>query len=232
MGRHSAGEPDQSGVAPGGTGQPPEHLPSSSQRPMPPCYRCGAPFAAHTDGGCPTPQTSTDRVAAQPRDFAAAGEQRWVASMPSTPQQQEPWVPSAGLPHAPWAPLRPPGMPQMARVLQSRRNWLRRHPWLTALIAIVVVGISVAAIDGASQPSDNATACSAYWSIKNAPDTAAEGTGLQNLEAAMPHITNSGLSVAVEAFQEDLNNDDMSDAETATIAIGTACTALGYSNPG
>lgn len=51
MGRHSDGKPD--GMAPGDFGRPRGPAPTSNQQPMPPCTRCGAPFAAHASGVCP-----------------------------------------------------------------------------------------------------------------------------------------------------------------------------------
>lgn len=65
MGRHSVGEPDKTGVGPDGGGQPWRTVPPRNQQPMPPCTRCGAPFAAHIDDRCPQAETATDHVTAQ-----------------------------------------------------------------------------------------------------------------------------------------------------------------------
>lgn len=224
MGRHSGGEPD--GIRSGGSRQPWGWEPPSDQQPMPPCGRCGAPFAAHVSGTCPQVRTSVDGDMTQQPGFAGSWQQTGAALTQEAPQPYASWAPpSRGL----------PGGPQLAGVVPRPRSWLRRHPWLTALIAFVVLfAVSGITIKALNQPNGNAAACSDYWSIKNnsGSDTATAATSWHNLQTVAPEITNSGLATAVGAFNEAMNNDETTDASTASIAIGTACAALGYSNPG
>lgn len=105
---------------------------------------------------------------------------------------------------------------------------------LGGLVALIIIGSIASAAMGSGGSSGNATACSDYWSIKNniGSDPATAATGWHNLQAIASEITNSGLATAVGAFNEAMNNNDTTGASTASIAIGTACTSLGYNNPG
>jgi len=178
---------------------------------MPPCGVCGAAFAAHVDGACP-----------------AAGFQ------------------GAGQPFTSWAPPPggPPYEPQMAGPRPSWDDWLRRYPVLVGAIVLVVllagVGIGVGAVHAAShraaaQPNGNSTACSYYWGIASSASTnniEAEAAGWPALQAAASGITNPALASAVQTYDQDLYWADFTDAEADAGAIGSACTALGYGNPG
>lgn len=97
---------------------------------------------------------------------------------------------------------------------------------------LVALLLGTGIINEAGKPNGNAVACSDYWSIKDTSSTADQVAGLYKLHSAAAGITNPGLSSAVNAFNEDVNNDDTIDASNASIAIGTVCTALGYNNPG
>ena len=130
-----------------------------------------------------------------------------------------------------------------------RHNWVRRHPLLTGLIVLIAlstgIGVGILSASGqtsqASQTSQtssssngNATACRDYWNIENAAaayDIAAELADWQKLRAAAPGITDSALSAAVAALDQDLSAGDTADAGTAGMRIETACKALGYANP-
>jgi hypothetical protein len=214
VGRHSAREPNETTVRPDGMGQlwqPPQ---PRNQQPPPPCFRCGAPFAAHLDGRCPQPPAATtDRTIA---------EQSGVI-MPGTGQPPTPWTSPPGA---------PPPAPRTAALKPRAVNWVRRHRLLTGAIVLVALLLGIGVINEVGKPSGNAVACSDYWSIKDTTNTADQVAGLYKLQSAAAGITNSGLSVAVNAFNEDVNNNDTTDASNASIAIGTACTALGYNNPG
>ena len=127
MGRHSAGEPDETGVGPDGMGHPWQPLWPENQQPRPPCSRCGAAFAAHLDGRCPKTQTAADRVAVQQR----------AARIQGTGQASVSWAP-------------PPGdsmlVPQMAVPRLPGRNWPRRHLWLISAIVLAALLMGLAII--------------------------------------------------------------------------------------
>ncbi len=220
MGGHPVGEPDQAGLRPGGMVPPWPAMPPGNQQPMPPCSRCGAAFGAHLDGRCPQTGVGAENVTAP----------QWEGSQGTTP------------PYAHWAPPLggPPPVPQLAGPKPPWRNWPRRHPLLTGAIMLIVLLVSIGIVHEVSQAvgqtaNGNATACSDYWNMTNAADSydlGAEAAGWRDLQAAAPGITSPALSAAVQAFDEDLNSDDTVDAETASIAVGTACTTLGYGDPG
>jgi hypothetical protein len=116
--------------------------------------------------------------------------------------------------------------------------WPRRHLLLTGaiLLAALLVGVGVGTLNvsSVSHPNGNATACGDYWKIEdtNPYNIWAEAAGWQDLQAASSGITDPTLSAAVAAFNADLSRADSADAESASTGIETACTALGYSDPG
>ncbi len=154
----------------------------------------------------------------------------------------------AGQPFASWVPqLGGPYAPQMARPRPAWDDWLRRYPWLTGGMLLIVllagVGIGVGTVHDVShqvvaravaQPNGNSTACSYYWGIANSAGTnnvEAEAAGWPALQAAAGGVTNPALAIAVQAYDQDLYYADFADAQTQASAIGAACTALGYGNP-
>jgi hypothetical protein len=202
MGGHSIGEPNETGLGPDGT------VPTAwNQQAMPPCHLCGAAFAAHPGGMCP--QIGT------------------------------------GQPYAYWAaPVGGPAMvPQTSRP-RPWNDWLRRYPVLTGALMLLAllagIGISAGVVHETSHQAPslnngNATACAYYWGITNATatdDIGAEAAGWPALQAAWAGITDPKLSAAVQAFDQQLYYADFSDAQTTATAIGSACAALGYGNPG
>jgi hypothetical protein len=206
------GEPGETGLRPDGTVPP--------WQPMPPCHRCGAAFAAHLDGRCPQ-IGATQPVTAQ----------QWAAGVQGSGQPFAPWVPPLG---------GPPPMPALAGPRPSWGSWPRRHRLLTGAIMLVVLLISIGTVRevslATSQPAQangNATACTDFWRMAAVGDY---GGGLlagwQGLQAAAPGITSPALSTPVRAFVADLQSGDTVDAGTESIAVATACTALGYGNPG
>lgn len=204
MGGHLAGEPNQ--------------------EPMPPCHGCGAAFAAHVDGRCPQTGPVTENVTAP----------QWAGIQGTAP------------PYAYWAapPGGAPPMPQVAGPEPPWRSWPRQHPLLTGAIMLIVLLASGGIVLKVSQASSqtvasraangNATACSDYWYMSDTDpyDAWGDAAGWRDLEDAAPGITNPALWRAVQGFDEDLSNDDVFDAGPASLEIGTACTALGYGNPG
>jgi hypothetical protein len=227
MGGHSPGEPNQTGLGPDGMVPPWQPVPPGNQQPMPPCYRCGAAFAAHLDGRCPQTGASAGSVTAQP----------WAAGIPGTTQPYAYWVPPLG---------GPPPVPQLAG--SEPRNWPRRHPLVTGAIMLIVLLVSAGIVHEVSRAAGqttsrttsqaangNAAACSDYWNMANAGDAydvGGMGGAWQDLRAAAPGITDPALFTAVQAFDADLSTGDTVDAGTESFTIGTTCTALGYVNPG
>lgn len=164
VGRHSAREPNETTVRPDGMGQPWQPPLPGNQQPLPPCFRCGAPFAAHRDGRCPQPPAATtDR---------AIAEQSGVI------------MPGAGQP-APWTlpPGAPPPAPRTAALKPGAVDWVRRHRLLTGAIVLVALLLGIGIINEVGKPSGNAVACSDYWSIKDTTNTADQVAGLLALIA-------------------------------------------------
>ena len=131
-------------------------------------------------------------------------------------------------------------MPVPAGPRSSWRGWPRRHRLLTGAIVLTVLLISIGigrevslATSRPAQANGNATACTDFWRMASVGDY--EGglfAGWQGLQAAVPGITSPALSTPVGAFVADLQSGDTVDAGTESIAVATACTALGYGNPG
>jgi hypothetical protein len=221
MESHEVGGPGETGLRPDGAVPP--------WQPMPPCHRCGAAFAAHLDGRCPQPVATTQPVTAQQAQQA----QQWAGGIPAAGQPFVSWVPPAG--------GAPPGA-ALAGPKPSWPTWPRRHRLLTGAIMLIVLLISFGIVrvvsQAASQPAQangNATACTDFWRMTDAGDMYDAGglaAGWQDLQAAAPGITSPALSAPVGAFVADLSSGDTVDAGTESIAVATACTALGYGNPG
>ncbi len=228
MGGHSVGEPPETSLGPDGTVPPWPAGPAGSYQPMPPCHRCGAAFAAHLDGRCPQTGASAENVTAQ----------QWATGIQGTAPPYAYWAPPLGGPAA-VARLAEPGPPW--------RNWPRRHPAVTGAIMLIVLLASAGIVHevgravsqttrAASQTADgNAAACSAFWNMTNTGDGYDIGgmTGAwRDLQAAASGITNPALFTAVQAFDRDISIGDTFDAGTESITVGTACTTLGYGDPG
>ena len=167
MGRHSAGEPDETGVRPDGMGHPWHPASPGNQQPMPPCSRCEAAFAAHLDGRCPQTQATTDRVAAQ----------QWAARMQGT-----------GQPSASWAlpPSGPALVPQLVGPRLPRRNWPRRHPWLIGAIVLAALlmglGIIKVVVTGAALETNSTLAKQlAENAVGDCLENAWTGAGYSNM---------------------------------------------------
>ena len=195
-------EPNE--TSPGADGGVPRWAPGPAwdSQPMPPCKLCGAAFAAHVDGTCP---------------------QTWAY-----------WAPPQG---------GPPFLPATVRPQRRWDDWLRRYPLLVPAILLIALlaglGVRIGTVhevshQAAAPVNGNATACSYYWGITSATattDILAQAGGWQALLDAAPGITDPALAQAVQAFDQDLYYADYADAVTGSIAIGKACTALGYGNP-
>ena len=211
MGGQPVGEPNETSIGPDGMVPPWQAVPPGNQQPMHPCHRCGAAFAAHLDGMCPQAGPGAENVTAP----------YWAGFAGTAP------------PYAYWAGPKP-----------AWHHWPRRHPLLTGAVMLFALLLSIGTVYEVSQASGqttsqatngNAMACGAYWKLANSVgvyDMGDAAAGWQALEAAAPAITNPALSAAVHAFDEDLSSNDMFDAATSSTAIGTACTTLGYGNPG
>ena len=212
------GQPNDTGFGPDGM-VPPWQSPPWNQQSMPPCSLCGAAFDAHLGGVCPQTSPTTESATAP----------QWGAGFQDTGQYAS-WAPPVG---------GSPFVPQAAGPRPAWDYWPRRHPWLTGAIMLLVVLLSVGTAREVShvvaQNSGNGRACSVYWNTTaaaNAFNIEAELAGWQTLQADAPRITDPTLSAAVQAFDTDLFYSDLFDAETASNAIGVACTALGFGNPG
>jgi hypothetical protein len=222
MESHAAGGPGETGPGPDGAAPP--------WPPMPPCHRCGAAFAAHLDGRCPETGTATQQTGTATQPVTA---QQWAAGIQGSGQPSASWVPPPGGPH----PTPAPGGPR-----PSWRSWPRRHRLLTGAIMLIVLLISAGIVRAVSlamsqpaQANGNATACTDFWRMAGAGGMYDGGgllAGWQDLQAAAPGITSPALSTPVGAFVADLRSGDTVDAGTESFAIATACTALGYGNPG
>jgi hypothetical protein len=220
MGGHSFGEPNETGLGPDGMVPPWQSAPSWNQQGMPPCSLCGAAFDAHLGGMCPRPGPGTENVTAP----------QWPTGVHGADQQYASWAPPLG---------GPPFVPAMAGPRPTWDHWPRRHPWLTGVITLLLVLVSVGTFrvvsHAVAQDSGNGRACSQYWNMvkaANAYDIGSEVAGWQALQTAAPKITDPTLLTAVNAFNVDLFYSDMADAGTASDAIGSACAALGFGYPG
>ncbi len=133
-------------------------------------------------------------------------------------------------------------MPVPAGPGPSWRSWPRRHRLLTGAIMLIVLLIGIGIVREVSlaksqpaQANGNATACTDFWrmaAVGGIYDGGGLVAGWQELQAAAPAITSPALSTPVGAFIADLRSGDTVDAGTESFAIATACTALGYGNPG
>jgi hypothetical protein len=120
-----------------------------------------------------------------------------------------------------------------------RRQWPRRHPWLSGAILLVAllggIGIGTVSVSHVNYNTPNAHACYAYWQIKDADyafqyQTASQGW--RKLLAVAPTVTDPTLATSVRAFDEELGYADFPDAaQVSGINIEASCNALGYSDP-
>jgi len=119
-----------------------------------------------------------------------------------------------------------------------RRDWPTRHPWYTAAILLVAllggIGVGAASVNHVNYNTPNAHACYAYWEITDAayafnmPNVL---DGWHQLIADQPTVTDPTLSNAVRAFNDELFNADLPDAQTTSITIEGSCNSMGYTNP-
>jgi|SRR5579862_1985489 len=119
-----------------------------------------------------------------------------------------------------------------------RRDWPTRHPWYTAAILLVAllggVGVGAASVNHINYNTPNAHACYAYWEISDAayafnmPNVL---DGWHQLVADEPTVTDPTLQNAVRAFNDELFNADLPDAQTTSATIEASCNSMGYTNP-
>jgi len=119
-----------------------------------------------------------------------------------------------------------------------RRDWPTRHPWYTAAILLVAllggIGVGTVSVSHINYNTPNAHACYAYWEITDAayafnmPNVL---DGWHQLVADEPYVTDSTLSNAVRAFNDELFISDLPDAQTTSATIEASCNSMGYTNP-
>jgi len=125
-----------------------------------------------------------------------------------------------------------------AEYLAPRRDWPTRHPWYTAAILLVAllggIGVGTVSVNHVNYNTPNAHACYAYWEITDAayafnmPNVI---DGWHQLIADEPTITDPTLGNAVRAFNDELFNADLPDAQTTSVTIEGSCNSMGYTNP-
>lgn len=212
MGRHSAGEPDDMKLA--GPAQRWEPQPPSDHRPMPPCRRCGAPFAAHASGMCPEVRTSADRDMTQQPSFASSRQQSEAVFTQQAPQ-----------PHGSRAALRErlPGDPQLAVIATRSRRWVQRHLWLgdavvniggmrinrrklvAGLAIVVVVLIIIAELVHTSQQSSLSSQADAVMQLNDTPFDVTQSPGSQDIQVinSAEAAFNAAVTVTNDPTQQD-----------------------------
>jgi len=119
-----------------------------------------------------------------------------------------------------------------------RRDWPTRHPWYTAAILLVAllggIGVGTVSVSHINYNTPNAHACYAYWEISDAayafnmPNVL---DGWHQLVADEPTVTDPTLQNAVRAFNDELFNADLPDAQTTSATIEASCNSMGYTNP-
>jgi hypothetical protein len=101
------------------------------------------------------------------------------------------------------------------------------------LLGGIGVGTVSVSVSHVNYNTSNAQACYGYWQLNDAryaDQEPAAARGWRSLEVAAPKITDPTLSVSVQAFDEEMESA-LPDTQTSSIALQSACNALGYSNP-